>query len=308
MSEETDDKGFLPYDKKTRSNIYFALFLLAIFMTVLIHSCTYNNDTVVKPSDDEYHTPKINSIHVALGVPEDGTPSDDYWMQGRPQYIISYNDELHAANWVAWNLDASWYGDAPRFSGNFKEDPLLPDGFYRVKHSDFTNSGYDRGHMVRSEERTANDEDNLSTFYTTNIIAQHPDLNQGPWAILENYCEDLCKKQNKELFIVAGGIFHTKNRYKDIVPIADSCFKIIVVLDRDKGLKEVNKSTQIIAVMMPNQTGIRKVDWKNYLTSIDRIENSTGYDFLNALPVSIQKEIEARTATAIAYRSGVNRN
>jgi endonuclease G len=58
-------------------------------------------------------------------------------------------------------------GDVPRYQGTFKSDTLIPDTFYRVKHSDYTNSGYNRGHIVRSEERTKTEADNLATFYLT---------------------------------------------------------------------------------------------------------------------------------------------
>jgi endonuclease G len=291
-------------DKKFRSNVYFTFFLIAIFFGVFIHSCTYNNDTVSNPQD-EYKTPKINSIHVALGVPEDGTPSDDWWLETRAQYVLSYNKDLNVANWVAWNLDANWYGEVERFGGNFKEDPMLPNGYYRVKHSDYTNSGYSRGHMVRSEERTATTDDNISTFYMTNILPQYQDLNGGPWLDLEYYCEDLCKKQNKELFVIAGGTFKSGNKINSLVAIPDSCFKIIVILDRDKGLRNVDKNTQVIAVMMPNITGIIKKNWQEYTTTVDAIELSTKYDFLNSLPKGIQEVIESKRVSSFGINKKV---
>jgi endonuclease G len=162
-----------------------------------------------------------------------------------------------------------------------------------VKHSDYTNSGYDRGHMVMSEERTDNVEDNKATFIMTNIIPQAPDLNQGVWLSFEKYCNDLAH-QGKELFIFAGGIYLSNNYINDKVAISDSCFKIVVVMESGQTLKEVNSNTQVVAIVMPNIQGVRNDPWEMYKTTVRRIENSTGYNFLGSVPVEVQDVIERK--------------
>jgi endonuclease G len=159
----------------------------------------------------------------------------------------------------------------------------LPINFYRVKHEDYTRSGYDRGHMVRSEERTAKVEDNRSTFILTNILPQHPHLNQGVWFNFEAYLERLCKLENKKLYVIAGGIFHTKEKIGGVVTVPDSCFKIVVVLNKWETTLDITEDTPIIAVVMPNTGGIRRDKWEQYRTTVSRIEYSTGYKFLSAI-------------------------
>jgi endonuclease G len=207
---------------------------------------------------------------------------------------LSYNKNRNVANWVSWELNKDWFGDVPRYSGNFITDTTLPAGYYRVKHSDYTNSGFDRGHLVMSEERTKTVEDNKATFILTNIIPQTPDLNRGVWLNFEKYCNELALKQNKELYIIAGGIFHSQNSINGLVAIPDSCFKIVVVLESGKGLKDITTSTEVIAVVMPNIDGIRSESWEKYKTTVRRIENSTGYNFLSSVPMDIQNEIETK--------------
>ncbi len=73
---------------------------------------------------------------------------------------------------MSWNLNVSWYGDVERKSGDLIPDRALPAGWYQVKHSDYTISGYDHGHMVRSEERTAAHGDNDSTLLLRNILGR----------------------------------------------------------------------------------------------------------------------------------------
>jgi endonuclease G len=276
MNEQMKKNNLFGFSNKQLLYVLVRLFVM-VLISLFIISCSPQETEVI----DTPETPlPYNSPHLTLGLPTDNDPMDDYIIV-RYQYALSYNKDLNISNWVSWELNASWYGDVPRHSGNFLQDPLLPDGYYRVRHADYTNSGFDRGHMVRSEERTATEEDNRSTFYMTNILPQTPDLNQGVWLNLEYHLEDLCKKENKELFVIAGGIFHTSQKINDIVAIPDSCFKIVVVLNRGQTLKDINEQTQIIAVVMPNISGVRRDSWETYRTTINRIESSTGYSFLS---------------------------
>ena len=240
------------------------------------------------------------SIHLEMGIPLDDNASNDYLII-RPQYALSYNQQLNLANWVSWNLHRGWYGDVPRYSGNFIQDTSLPAEFYKVKHGDYTGSGYDRGHMVRSEERTATAEDNKSTFMLTNIMPQTPTLNQQTWLSLELECERMCKNENKELFVIAGGVFGANpKRLNTVVAVPDSCWKIIVILDSGQRLKDITPATRVIAVMMNNGTYTSgKTDWKLYTTTVDAIEERTGYDFLSDIPKHIQNIIESKNYVSV---------
>jgi endonuclease G len=235
------------------------------------------------------------NIHAPWGYPKDGNPKDDYIIE-RKQYVLSYNSQLNIANWVAWQLKASWYGDAPRRSGKFITDKSLPSTFSSITHDDYIRSGYDRGHMVRSEERTANAEDNESTFLMSNILPQTPTLNQQTWLSLEYECERLCKSEGKELYVMAGGVFSPNPiRLNGKVAVPDSCWKIVIVLDKGQTTKDINAKTQVIAVVMNNGIyGKSNNSWELYKTSIDHIEQSTGYDVLSELPDKIEEIIEKK--------------
>jgi endonuclease G len=225
---------------------------------------------------------------IELGMPTGASPE---YIIRRPQYVISYNRDLNVANWACWHVNAESYGPVPRYQGNFLTDNTLPTGFYRVTHQDYTGSGYDRGHIVRSQERTSTREDNDATFYLTNILPQTPDLNQGVWNSFELYCEKLAKQQ-KELYLIAGGTFD-KNppRLKGKVAVPKSTWKIVVVLERGQGLKDITKATRVIAVDMPNISGIRDDDWRKYRVSVKELEQRTGLKFLTAVPEEIRKAL-----------------
>jgi endonuclease G len=260
--------------------------LSVLFISLLLQSFPAH-------ANNDRDNPK--KVHAPWGYPKDAESKDDYIIE-RKQYVISYNPKLNAPNWVAWQLNAGWYGDTPRKSGKFITDTTLPAGFERIVHDDYTRSGYDRGHVVRSEERTASEDDNRSTFLMTNVFPQTPTLNQQTWLSLEYECERLCKTEGKELYVIAGGVFSKQPlRLNGKVAVPDSCWKIVVILDKGQKAKDISSSTKVIAVMMNNgQYDKSNNSWELYKTTINAIEKSTGYDFLRDLPDALEEQIESK--------------
>ena len=244
--------------------------------------------------------PGTPSIHLALGTPKDADPSDD-WLVVKPQYALSYNAKRLGANWVSWELNASYFGGEPRHKGKFIVDDSLPPAFERVHHEDYSNSDYDRGHMVRSEERTRSRADNDATFLLTNILPQRHDLNAGPWLRLEEHCQSLAQNDGKEMFITAGPVFGPKpETIGRGVAVPEAFFKIVVVLERGQGAADVTAATQVIAVMMPNVTGIMDQPWWRYRTSVAEIERRTGYHFLDRVPEDVRRALESKVGRGSA--------
>jgi endonuclease G len=249
------------------------------------------------PDAPSYYTypSAIYRSHVEFGTPTDANSSDDLLLSKR-QYYVSYNCAKGRPNWVSWDLNKTHYGDAPR-SSTFTSDASLPSSCYHVVTSDYTNSGYDRGHQVRSEERTWDITDNKSTFMMTNIVPQTHDLNAGPWLDFEYYLQDLAQNQNKEIYVISGpsgnkGTLSGAGK----VQIPTYTWKIAVIMPYGQGLADVTStsSIQVIAVDMPNTTGIISAPWTNYKTTVDALEGYTGYNFLAKLPDTIENYWEAR--------------
>lgn len=234
--------------------------------------------------------------HLALGNPSNAVHSiaaPGNYLMVRKQFVLSYNRFAGIPNWTAWHLDSTWFG-AIRRKNNFRPDSSLPAQWYRVNELSYLHSGYDRGHMCPSGDRTNTAEDNAMTFLMTNMIPQAGNNNRGPWAALELYCRQLVKEGN-ELYIYSGG-YGTKG-FLDSgrVNIPERTWKVIVVLpsgDRDR--ERITDSTRVIAVDMPNDNReiSRHNDWKKFRTTIDALEKKTGFDFLSALPESIQSSLE----------------
>lgn len=240
--------------------------------------------------------PTPTQQHLLLGNPSnataDPTNADNYLME-KPQYVLSYNRSKGTANWVSWHLHRSWLGNVDR-QDDFRPDELLPAGFYQVSPTDYRGSGYDRGHIVPSADRTRSQSDNSATFLMTNMMPQSPANNREVWRELEEYGRKLVE-QGKELYIIAGPQGKIKTLAKGKVTVPQSTWKVIVVLDNPgQGLGGITQNTRTIAVNMPNTQRVANSDWRDYRVSIDEIEKATGYDFLSKVPTSVQNVIESR--------------
>ena len=249
--------------------------------------------------------------HVAFGVPADADASNDI-LVARTEYVSSFDPVRNIPNWVSYNLNATHFGGEDRCDC-FTYDPELPASLTRYNTADYTGSGaaagygIDRGHLARSFDRTGGALDNARSFYFTNIIPQAADNNQGPWAQFENYLGDLARFQNKELYIIAGAS-GSKGTLKDegLITIPAQTWKVAVIMDRGAGLAEVGSlaDLEVLALIMPNDPGIRNVAWQTYLTTVDAVEALSGYDFLAQLRDDIEIAVESGTVPPEAALDG----
>ena len=148
------------------------------------------------------------SVHTALGFPGAALGTIDSvtaYLSVKPQYVLSYDGARRVPNWVSWELNKTWLGAVSR-QNDFRPDDTFPEEIPQAQLSDYAGSGWDRGHLCPSEDRTATVDDNRSTFYLTNMVPQADSANGGPWAQLESYLRHLAAT-GKELSVVAGGMF-----------------------------------------------------------------------------------------------------
>jgi hypothetical protein len=180
----------------------------------------------------------------------------------------------------------------------------VPPDWYRVQATDFSGSGFDRGHMTPNADRDKETSIpiNQATFLMSNMVAQSPDNNQGPWAAFENYLRTLLPAN--EVYIVSGpyGVGGTGSNGGTTTTLAAghvtvpaSTWKVALVIPKASGddISRVMCNSTTVAVSMPNMQGIRNDPWQNYLTTVDLIENQTTYNFFSNLPAGIQNCIES---------------
>jgi endonuclease G, mitochondrial len=211
----------------------------------------------------------------------------------RPQYALSYNRDRGIPNWVSWQLTQQDLGEAKR-SNVFVADTTLPEGWYRVTTDDYTGSGYDRGHVTPSADRTATQTDNEATFILTNILPQAPDNNRNTWENLESLSRDLVQKGHV-LYIIAGGDGDNGTIAEGKIAVPRYTWKIIVVMPKgESDVTRITADTPVIAVRIPNALNEKLGDWDEYRATVASIEEATGYHFFTNLPPDIQSALKSR--------------
>ncbi|SNC68317.1 endonuclease G [Hymenobacter gelipurpurascens] len=248
--------------------------------------------------------PTIDNVNLALGNPSGAVADPSYpnnYLLAKPQYVVGYNRDQGKPNWVSWHLEAADVVSLANRQDDFRNDTSLPDGWYQVQGTSYVGSGFDRGHNCPSADRTSSVENNSATFLMTNMMPQAADNNQGPWAVLEGYTRDILP--GNEVYIICGsyGVGGTGvNGYMESIDqgritVPNRTWKVIVILPvGDNDASRVSATTRVIAVDMPNTNGIRNTSWGTFRTSVDAIEQATGYDLLSQLSVEVQTAIESK--------------
>lgn len=204
----------------------------------------------------------------------------------KENFTVSYNLNTFCPNYVAWHLTAErTQGEAKRYD-SFLPDPDLPKD-YQVVTKDYSNSGYDRGHMCPAADNKDSEEHMRTSFMMTNMCPQTHNLNAGDWAELEDQCREWAQSYGS-VYIVAGPIFDSKKpkkigqegRMKISVP--DRFFKCVLMLGREP---------KTIAFIYPNAATNK--DIRDYAISVDEAEKITNIDFFPLLPDDIETRIEA---------------
>ena len=236
----------------------------------------------------------------------------------RPQYTFSFNRTRNTPNWVAYEIDPTHFNTDPSIVVDrcdcFTQDPTLPGDYTHLTTADYTGAGafagygIDRGHLARSFDRTSAPGDNATTFYFSNIIPQAADLNQGPWANMENFLGDLVRNQGKEVYVIAGvaGAKPVTVKGEGKIVIPEKVWKVAVVMPHDRGLADVHSAAdlEVIAVIAPNEPGVRNLDWNIWRTTVDEVEAVSGYDLLALLPDQIEIQVESNTRPPVPVADG----
>jgi endonuclease G len=222
----------------------------------------------------------------------------------RKEYVISYNKDRRAPNWVAWKVTAQDLGSSGR-TNVFAVDPDLESylakgggHYHAVAPEEYKGSCFDRGHQVPSGDRTSDVSSNGMTFVMSNMIPQTAYLNRTIWEHLEAYTRQLVQS-GKQVYVIAGPIydenFGSIGTANDI-PVPSKDFKVVIILDANQTPADIGPNTPIIAVVMPNvlhdgskptdrttlcSTGsvaqsTSTDDWKQYKSSITDIEHLSG--------------------------------
>lgn len=226
-------------------------------------------------------------------------------------YALEWDNTKRHANWVAFTFDTTTSADNVKRTDAWSVDPKLPAEM-QVQESDHKNDGFDRGHLCASEDRVYLKEANDQTFYYSNISPQLNDFNGGFWRKLETRVQTWGRSTADgvydKVYVTKGGTLNKllKNFKGTTVnggtPTTDANGFTIHGLACPEYyymavLSQKDDVFHAIAFLVPHKEGMTRNpssdELKEYVVSVDKLEEETGIDFFCNLPDVLENEVEA---------------
>lgn len=226
-------------------------------------------------------------------------------------YALEWDNTKRHANWVAFTFDTTTSADNVKRTVAWSVDPKLPAEM-QVQESDHKNDGFDRGHLCASEDRVYLKEANDQTFYYSNISPQLKDFNGGFWRKLETRVQTWGRSTADgvydKVYVTKGGTLNKllKNFKGTTVdggtPTTDANGFTIHGLACPEYyfmavLSQKDDVFHAIAFLVPHKEGMTENpssdELKEYVVSVDKLEEETGIDFFCNLPDVLENEVEA---------------
>lgn len=226
-------------------------------------------------------------------------------------YALEWDNTKRHANWVAFTFDTTTSADNVKRTDAWSVDPKLPAEM-QVQESDHKNDGFDKGHLCASEDRVYLKEANDQTFYYSNISPQLNDFNGGFWRKLETRVQTWGRSTADgvydKVYVTKGGTLNKllKNFKGTTVdggtPTTDANGFTIHGLACPEYyfmavLSQKDDVFHAIAFLVPHKEGMTENpssdELKEYVVSVDKLEEETGIDFFCNLPDVLENEVEA---------------
>lgn len=279
--------------KKRNKNKFSGRLQVAIFLAIAaaassqsLNSCSETTASVpsdepeipvvnVDPSNRKSHYPGLETVT----LPENLASQIKEYIG----FTISFNKDTRTPNYVAWELLGTETTGEHQRTDKFWTDPDLV-GCPSTK--DYTNSGYDRGHMCPAADQKWSAQAMEDCFVMANICPQLHSLNAGAWATLESK-ERQWAARDSAVMIISGPIYNEQD-IKRIgsagVKVPGAFFKVLAApyLDEPRG----------IAFVYPNMDSPGNM--QDYAMSIRDLEKILKYDFFPALPDDVEDLIETK--------------
>ena len=226
-------------------------------------------------------------------------------------YALEWDNTKRHANWVAFTFDTTTSADNVKRTDAWSVDPKLPAEM-QVQESDHKNDGFDKGHLCASEDRVYLKEANEQTFYYSNMSPQLNDFNGGFWGKLEarvqTWGRSTADGVYDKVYVTKGGTLNKllKNFKGTTVnggtPTTDANGFTIHGLACPEYyfmavLSQKDDVFHAIAFLVPHKEGMTRNpssdELKEYVVSVDNLEEETGIDFFCNLPDVLENEVEA---------------
>ncbi|MDL2213150.1 DNA/RNA non-specific endonuclease, partial [Bacteroides sp. OttesenSCG-928-N06] len=197
-------------------------------------------------------------------------------------FTVGYSEKHRIPYWVSYELTAE------KTKGNYpRENRFVKDLHVKgasAHYSDYSNSGYNRGHMAPAGDMKWSKAAMKESFYLSNICPQHPELNHKNWKKLEERIRTWAVKDSA-IIIICGPLVNNNCRKigSNRVTVPEGFFKVV--------LSPFVSPPRAIGFLFKNEKSTGPL--KEHAVTVDSVEIITGLDFFHQLPDSIEAIVEA---------------
>ncbi len=210
----------------------------------------------------------------------------------RVGYTLKYAEKYKNPVWVAYILKQGQIAGNETRENAFMPDPAIRSG--TALSSDYTKSGFDRGHMAPAADFKDSYQVMKETFYMSNICPQQPQFNRGIWLELEKMVRAWAYKYQK-IYVVTGPVLGPG------LPIIGRINQVAVPRQFYKVVLYVNPPyVKGIAFLLNNAPSDARLS--SFVVPIDQVEKATGIDFFPSLPDTLERQVESRSNAGEWYR------
>ena len=205
-------------------------------------------------------------------------------------YILRYRNEYKDADWVAYPLlPEEINGETDREGSRFVPDPAVTTG--TALPSDYTRSGYDRGHLAPAGDFKFSRRMMQETFFMSNVTPQAPQFNRGIWKGLEELVRRWALRDDG-LYVVTGPVLKGGSPtigQQNEVSVPPQFYKVILYCNKP--------DIRMIGFLLNNEASNRSLD--QFVVPVDQIEQLTGIDFFPKLPDDLERQLESKGRSAM---------
>lgn len=201
-----------------------------------------------------------------------GTPAADCVVD-RLGYALGYSEEHEQAAWVMYRMTREeTLTHAMARTDDFREDPNIIT--FSALPSDYSRSGYDRGHLAPAEDMKFSEVTMRDSFYMSNMSPQKPVFNRGVWKKLEKEVRRYAYNEGS-VFVITGPILERglkKIGEANKVSVPRRFFKIVY---------DETPPRKMIAFILPNEGTVQSLT--SFVTTVDEVEQLSGLNFFAEL-------------------------
>lgn len=233
--------------------------LLFILLSLLVSTCASVEPRRSVPASDSVEIP-------AYAAEED--------IVRHLGYTASYNHTTLLPNWVAWELTAEESRGSYEQGRQFSRDPDV--AFPKASREDYSNSGWDKGHMAPHADMKWSLQALTESDYFTNICPQNKEMNAQAWRKIEELTRRLARRYGA-VYVVCGpmmGMGHYGTIGKAGVQVPDAFFKALAV--------STTEGYRTVGFLMENNR--QEGSPRSYAVTVDSVEAVIGRDLFPSIP------------------------